>query len=900
MTEWLGASTAAAVAQAIESLVPSQVSRRRADPTKRILVTSYMEDFGYIWAWRENLADWSALGDRHIIVVWDGTPPPGRLGQYNVAEYLTPADWSVMVTLAAKEVPQLTIVDFASHRHQGARTLQTFRHLRRMTSSPLPHVHEVDLAGVKQFFSALPTHTATIQPTREDRSMLRALWNSLLAEGKGTHHAIANIVGPFLLLESLQTAMPEDRAVLPAALRQLIRVLQVSDQESALEADTEAASKQPWFDFTRSLGKWADSVVLIDDLAEDGWGDVLRAMLGLDAGDRAVRVYLSPMAGGSGNECAVLDLPSHLRRRLDWLRSDKKAHSAPPLLIPNAKNPLIFLDIRLFSQSSLEQERRFYKDLVVLAREFAALPAAAWPVDLSDKALEPVERYADGQADIESHDHHTALSLLPRLLALADPTLPIILFSSTGRRAIVEPLIPCNNVIFDFEKPRVAGGDLNDVVDRAKVGFKHAMERVTPLLRARSFLLDLREEAFRTSELMGDAAATKCESVEIYVDESGDNRFCLGGIMIFYPTQQAREDLDHFLRNEFAWGLAEGHPPVDAVDAIPKRYISKYLGGPPGSPWKPNAYNKNLSRLEKCFVDLNICLAAFALVWEPKMAKSTEVLPEPLREDAIDNRYRRMIEEALEALLYCILPAYGATDAEVAIDCGTRQKEPQPPYNSARLRNNFGIGVNPRSGDYYVLTADSVYPIVGRLLASRPAPAPNVRRARGTTLYDYGHLEYLLGKSREAYERIVNDQSRPRPRQIHYLADWFARFGLHHPNLPKEDIVAAAFKRGFLERRGARLACWLRASRAGAEERWSDALTEVWMATRQKEPKWSIARWLRSRAAGWGEMLDGSGFIELATRISAKSAQHEIGDVLQQNTEGSDRRDTARCSPTKS
>jgi hypothetical protein len=872
MTQWQGASVAAAVAQVVESLAAGDVGKRRADPQRRILVASYMEDFDYLWAWQKNLTDWFALGGRHIIVVWDGTPPPGRLGQYNVAEYLTPADWSVMMTLAAKEVPRLTIVDFASHRHESARTLQTFRHLRRMSPSPLPHVHEVNLTGVKQFFSTLSTHASTIQPTSEDRSMLRALWNSMLGEGKGTHHAIANIVGPFLLLESLQRSTPKDGAVVPAALRQLIRVLQAPDQKSASEAGTEAGGKQPWFDFTRNLGRWADSVVLIDDLAENGWGEVLRAMLGLDAGDRTVRVYLSPVAGGPGNESAALDLPGHLRRRLDWLRSDKKGYSAPPLLIPNAKNPLVFLDIRLFSQSSLEQERRFYKDLLVLAREFAALPTAGWPVDLSDKTLERVERFADAQADLESPDHHAALSLLPRLLALADPTLPIVLFSSTGRRAVVEPLTLCGNVIFDFEKPRLTGGDWNEVMDRARIGFKHAMERVTPLLRARSFLQELREDASRTAQLLEDAAATKSECVEVYLDESGENRFSVGGIIVLYPNRRARDELDQVLKEqELVWGLAEGHPPVDANDAIPKRPIPKYPGG---RPWKPGAYIDFLERLSKCFVDLNVRLAAFALIWEPRMAKISEGLPEPLREDVIDNRYRRMIEESLEAVLYCVLPARGATDAQVAVDCATRTQDLLPPYDAKRLKTDFGIGSNRRGkrNYYYVLSADSIYPIIGRLLASRPDAPPNVRRARGTTLYDY---EELARKDAEDYERIVKDRSRPR--QIHYLADWFARFGLHYPDLPDAEIVAKAFKGGFLERRGERFAGWLRASRAGAEERLTDALTEVWMATRQKEAKWSVARWLRRRAADWGEMLDGPGFVELATRIDAKSAQEWLG-----------------------
>jgi hypothetical protein len=867
LPDWQNASITAAAAQVVESLVVGQVAKRRADRKRRILVTSYAEDFDYLWAWQNDLAEWLALDNRHIIVVWDGSPAAGRLGQYNVAEYLTPADWSVMLTLVAKEVPRLTIVDFASHRHQNAPTLQTFRHLRRMSPSPLPHVHEVNLTGLRPFLSALSTHASTTQPSQDDRSMLRVLWNSLLGDDKRTHHAIANIVGPSLLLEAMQRPGHKDGSSVPAALRQFIRALHAADQKSG-EASTGLGDKEPWFDFASNLSQWVDAVVLVDDLAEDGWGDVLRAMLGLDLLDPKVRVYVRPLVGGRRSDGTALDLPGYLRRRIDWLHASKERRAAPPFLVPEAKNPLVFLDIRLFNQSSLEEERRFYKSLLVLAREFAALPSVGWPIDLSDSALGSVERFAKGKADLESPDHHAALSLLPRLLAIADPTLPVVLFSSTGRRAVVEPLIPCGNVVFDFEKPRLSGSDWNETVDRAKMGFKRAMSRVIPLLRARSFLLEIREDASRAAPLLRDAAATRFECVEVYLDECGQGRFSVGGVIVLFPNREVRDQLDQVLKDEgLVWGLAEGHPPVAATDAIPARYFPKYPGG---AQYNPGAYNMHMGRLNKCFVDLKVKQTAFALVWTPGIEEVSKRLPEPLREEVIDNRYRRMIEEALEAVLYCVLPAYGAADAQVSVDCGTRVRPPEVHYDLERLKTDFGIGSNPEARKYYVLSSDSVYPIVARLLASRPGASPNVRRARGTTLCDYGDL--VLKKAAD-YKRIVNDRSRPRPRQLHYLADWFARFGFHYPELPETKIVARAFKGGFLESRDERFAGWLRASRAGADGRLTDALAEVWMATRHRDPEWSVARWLRRRTADWGEMLDGPGFVELAMRIDAKVAQ---------------------------
>lgn len=882
LVEWRNSPLVEATAQVLETIIPGQVSKRRPDRERLILVTSYKEDFEYLWTCGSDLSEWLAQGDRHVIVVWDGDLDPGKLAQYDVSEYLTPADWSVMITLAVDtgEVPQITVLDFSSYRHQASHSLQRFRQLLRMNPSPLPHIREINPMELKEFFSGLAAHAPKVPPkvppTEEDCSMVRALWSSLLSEAKGAHHAIANIAGPLLLLESMQHPNASTEPALPGALRQLVRAVQMPGQKSTTEVDP-SPDGEPWFDFKKELGQSVDSIVLIDDLAENGWGEVLRGMLGLGAADPTLRTYLRPFIKGSTTDKGAIDLCGYLRNRLNWLRSDRRA--ASPSLAPNVRNPLVFLDIRLFSQSSIQKEREFYRSLLLLAAEFAALPALAWPVDLSETTLDPVKRFVDADSEIESPDHHAALSLLPRLLSLADPTVPIILFSSTGRRAIVEPLIPCGNIIFDFEKPRLLGSDWREAVDRSRVGIKHAMQRACPLLQTRAFLQELCQKASR-GKLVPDKnpAATQFQYADIYFDESGDDRFeggasafSVGGVVVFYRNAQARDQLDQALKeNELTWGLAENHPPFDPNDSIPERYIPKYPGG---MRWNPGAYKDYLDRLDECLTKLDIELAGFALVWRPALLQTPSSLPEPLREEVIDNRYRRMIEEALEAVLYCIVPAY-LTEAQITVDCGTREKPPLPPYGAKRLRYDFGIGINRRTGNYYVLSPDAVYPIVGRLLAQRHGAPPNVQRTRGTTLYEYQHLVNIAQENPDRYRRIVNDRSRPRPRQIHFLADWFARFGMHYPSLPSAKIVTRAFRNGFLDYRDRTFSGWLRASRAGAEGRITDALSEVWTVTRESAPAWSAARWLSKTVAAWTELLDGPAFIELATRIHSNSVQN--------------------------
>jgi transcription antitermination factor NusA-like protein len=902
MTQWQGASIAAAVAQVVESLAAGHVGKRTADPQRRILVASYTEDFNYLWAWQKDLTDWLALGDRHIIVVWDGAPAPGRFGQYNVSEYLTPADWSVMMTLAAKKVPRVTIIDFESQRRQRSRTLQAFRHLRYMSPSPLAHVGEVDLHGLKQFFSALSIDASPPQPTPEDRPMLHALWNSMLGEGKGTHHAIANIVGPLLLLESMHRSGPENNSPIPAALRQLIRVLQAAEQEIAAEVQSDPIGNEPWFDFTKSLGLSADSVVLIDDLAENGWGDVLRAMLGLDVADPRLRVYLRPYAGGAGSGNDTLDLPGYLRRRLDWLHSDRKGHSAPPLLIPNTKNPLVFLDIRLFSQSALEHERGFYKDLLILAREFAALPTG-WQVDLSDKALEPVARFAHGQADLESPDHHAALSLLPRLLALADPTLPIVLFSSTGRRAVVEPLIPCGNIIFDFEKPRLTGGDWNDAVDRARIGFKRAMDRATPLLRARSFLQSLVTTANKGLELAKQFLTSerdkpaKWKYAELYVDESGSPVDYVGGYAVLYENPEAAPAALYkaLCTNELVWGASR----EETTDELAARVSGEQVTLSKASGVRDNERLRERIEATGRVLATNGPFAACVLTI-PASRKPTSLPGGP------DLAYREVASALIELFLYdwlwvisraadCTMRVgvflgtrMWKTDAQTLINCQWKygcdlrafdtpenpdlanadvielaKIPPEEQLKVGHLRSEGkSFAVMPKRSVLkrpnkqvlaHTMDRSDVYGIIIGISRQRPHPGP-VRCALAVTM--------LHGARPVRVERPFL------PRQIHYASDDFLGVLRRVKRWESIPCLSVPLRYGFHGVANQQLDMLLRASRAiDTDEGLVEALrllSCVWESGQLND----VTRWVSVRAASRVETMTGAEFLQLAQLLS--------------------------------
>ena len=74
------------------------------------------------------------------------------------------------------------------------------------------------------------------------------------------------------------------------------------------------------------------------------------------------------------------------------------------------------------------EERNFISRLLELAKTVSS-------GEFNSREITAVERYLCSKEPNE--DYFVALTLLPRLIAIADPQLPIIVFSSTGQRVIM-------------------------------------------------------------------------------------------------------------------------------------------------------------------------------------------------------------------------------------------------------------------------------------------------------------------------------------------------------------------------------------------------------------------------------------------------------------------------------
>lgn len=178
----------------------------------------------------------------------------------------------------------------------------------------------------------------------------------------------------------------------------------------------------------------APKILLVDDRHNFGYSQVLQEALG-----RTVIAYRgifdSEAADGIGQDSPV----KILGNTLSELANNDDLHTFPA--------DILFLDLRLWLDREKEQERtalRKYWDIYC---------------SLTSKAYEESELIKRCDPDKPSH---RCLAILPLLVSRLDPALPIVLFSSTQHRSVVQAVRDMPNIITDFAKPYIGGYDRHE------------------------------------------------------------------------------------------------------------------------------------------------------------------------------------------------------------------------------------------------------------------------------------------------------------------------------------------------------------------------------------------------------------------------------------------------------
>ena len=441
------------------------------------LVLDFHSDFAAIWGLDLNsLKDWRKEGEAcpRVFLIWpaERAAVPSGTGLVDVLRYLTPFDWCVALAAAVgatSPVCEVIVLDQGSHHADDRGFVRLFRCLQEGPNGLIPWISRYGPANVGGLLKHLDKNRDVPAAQRSDvRALVEALRGELLRPSE-SRHSIANILGPRLLLGS---AAPPGQDVVESALQTLLGSIGLLPEAGRVPTD------QPDPRDPRGAFSARTSLTLIDDLCSHGWATFLEDAAPDNRTIRSRSDVTAPTFGMDENS------------RLEELLEEGPGSVTNLRALRGAdERQVLCLDLRLFSGTSEKDEARFYKRLFLLARRryekrrwSKADVALSWP-GIPREELLAIASYLRGP----TRDHpgyFASLCLLPQLLALWNPSLPIILFSSTSRRSIVERLLPYGNIILDFEKPQYFTGEVEDVVRSTRAKLRQAMSRAEAILAA--------------------------------------------------------------------------------------------------------------------------------------------------------------------------------------------------------------------------------------------------------------------------------------------------------------------------------------------------------------------------------------------------------------------------------
>ncbi len=370
--------------------------------------------------------------------------------------------------------------------------------------------------------------------------VLQRLWLSALSEGE-EHHDINDLMGP-LLLSVWQGRQSEVNAA-PPYLRAMLSRCQAGpladptagpEAGAALTTSCRILAVDDHLDGTR-------------DGTGTGWGDVLEWLIcgKVDAGRRKpMPLSLETPAWNFAGKCGKgsyklqfhgLQDPTALLPALGVRGQAAKATiDVAPYTIRRFDSPLsspageqveapwlMLLDLRLFSGTrsrAAEWHLTLAKAALSLHDHASKLAWNAFGADLPSLRswLKP-----DGASSPDnSLDEAIALTLLPRLCALRWPTTPILIFSSTRRRDVIERLALCRNIFFAGAKPNLAVAPTGLSLQSFRLKWLERGGEIERVLQAQQKFRRLELARVEPVEARGESHA----HVTVAIDESGNFR----------------------------------------------------------------------------------------------------------------------------------------------------------------------------------------------------------------------------------------------------------------------------------------------------------------------------------------------------------------------------------------
>ena len=451
-----------------------------------------------------------------IVIVWDGRPLDGwDEGSNTLKPHLTPMDWALAFSihsLTKEEVPEekapecadvaIHIVDLTGEAHKAWSMRMRHQLLAEMPWVTL-HAPLIPKGAYRSAYrpvlegcGSLLKSSATGWTLRAGTGTLKGAssgygrnlkelsrqWSSTLVQSHD-HHDLNNLVGPSILLG--QT--PETLPLLSAFRNRLfwskfLRPISLSEDK-------------PNFSVLGEL-----DALTIDDQLLVGWHHVICGLFGAKISSAATKFKSDIRLIGSTGDIQLYGsdgarpLLKSLMKMKSLMKKDlfeKRCFDSPIPCSGNERPWLLALDLLLFPGDP-RRERKWLTELLCIARSITGSSSLAWP-EISETELKDVEKWLESR-NVEDPAYNTALSLLPRLCALRWPSVPILLFSGTSRRALTDKLAPYRNIFLAPQKPNLLSGNASEETEAFLIGWRRELVSTKGLIAVQRKLLQLQRQ----------------------------------------------------------------------------------------------------------------------------------------------------------------------------------------------------------------------------------------------------------------------------------------------------------------------------------------------------------------------------------------------------------------------
>lgn len=484
--------------------------RQDPDGDAPIQVFSYheKEDFKKLWSFEVLLDKEPHRTAKPFLIFWKGFPSEDARGEATPADrgefartavnkFVTPYHWALALAqwcqsqTPARQVPRVWVLhaiptaNYEIWDQLGARC--------RSMRAHLPWLRGVSLAGSAStaykdsdaiyrncFLEPIDKILSESKHLQLDspplpEALVDALRNQFTGDPEG-HHSIANLVGPVLLARCLGVSEEIASGVTGSPQREaLISLLTHFGWIDNSKPKTTSFANEVYRgeldprDSRKSVRYW-----LVDDQASLGYAAILSAAL--DATECEVSNPSSEVGGlPEGKSVQWSSGPGPI---LAKLKQQRIADWLEPRVIADVD--VLFLDLRLWLGRPRTPTEHPLAAIVEVAKVLLEVRDDGSRV-APDGDEYVLQAFSEAKKLVEASDAHAkspkrdgdtyatelaAITLLPLLLSHYDPSLPIIVFSSTRQREVAKRLQHRPNIHLQFAKPGIGDQAANSTTTR--------------------------------------------------------------------------------------------------------------------------------------------------------------------------------------------------------------------------------------------------------------------------------------------------------------------------------------------------------------------------------------------------------------------------------------------------